>query len=148
MWDQLVADKQANIDCPRTVKFGAVYYRNLKSRFRAMDDPSSRLPTGHVPTPACLAALTLCFEHNANRQPMRDFLQTCDQMTKGDFIAAAQLLLNLNPCTSREQLTTQIEVAKAFLRLDLASQHPEILGVCIPMLDRVLMQVRSITPMP
>ena len=146
MRQAILRDKERNAEQAGSVRFGKLYYKNLKKQYRQAMRPASCLPQGLQPEPVLFQAMVSLMSSPSDRQPLRDYVAGAVRMGQAEIVCLIKALGQLSPTTSREQLNTMVSVARCLMRVGAQDRYPGYINEIFPLLDRTLVQALRVTP--
>eukprot|EP00971_Amphidinium_carterae_P338339 6475611-Amphidinium_carterae.3 len=124
--DVIKGDKEKNRNAPGSVRMGRLYWVRLRAEFGLSGCAQATLKyrAGESPSMALRGILKKAHVPPVNREPLRQYCSTVVEISHPDMVALLLYFDSLSPSVSIDQLTTMVDMMRAFARLRLQAQHP------------------------
>eukprot|EP00971_Amphidinium_carterae_P121883 2413541-Amphidinium_carterae.2 len=141
--DVIRRDKEKNRAQIGSVRMGRLYWMRLHAEFTLSGAAQASLKYNgdEKPCSALIAVLRKAHVPPVNREPLRQYLSTQSQLARGDLVALLLYFDSLSLSVSIDQLSTMVDMMRAFERLRLKGSYPSEFVLVAELMDRVTERV-------
>jgi hypothetical protein len=122
---------------------GAVYYRDLKSKYQAPDDPAKQLVVADATlpvSPSLVVALQALRGGVPNRTVLTEFLAGDPTLNQKELVGLLRVVLEQKPAVSAAAASLCLDVLKYCARKRFLAAHPAEMQVMRAIFDQTLLQ--------
>eukprot|EP00971_Amphidinium_carterae_P349306 6490953-Amphidinium_carterae.3 len=136
-------DKERNRAVPGSVRMGRLYWVRLRAEFSLSGCAQATLTyrAGQTPSMEVRSILRKAHVPPVNREPLRQYCSTVEEISHPDMVALLLYFDSLSPSVSIDQLTTMVDMMRAFARLRLQAKYPVEFRLVADLMDRVTERV-------
>ena len=145
LYGRLYKDKYASLIEQKPVKFGKLYYQEMRQLYESRDSADAQLeaPENEEVKQGLIDAMIAMMMHPPNRSIMQAWCASAVELSKSDGVALCKMLLRLEPGASPDQRDTGMAIVQCLSRHDAFSKWPLMHATMRPYVDKLLVTVPS-----